>query len=112
MKKKVLKTTSPTYFRYEFSDETGRPEGGDIFQFTTAKSLQKMLAEVIAVAENDGVTVSLTLGKDTNFFQFLKNVGLSQKEVEKEMVDPCIIPFLGDQKASKSKKAAKKTRKK
>ncbi len=111
MKKPVKTTRAPIYFRYEFSDETGRPEGGDIFQFSSLKELQKMLGEVIGVAQEDGVTVSLTIGQDDHFFKFLKNIGLSQKEVAKEMVAPAVIPFMAEKKAPKPKRAKKKKKK-
>lgn len=110
MKKAVQKTKNTTYFRYEFSDEKGRPEGGDIFEFSSLAKLQKMLGEVVAVAQNDGVTVSLTIGQADHFFSFLKNSGLSQKEVENELVDSTMIPLLNNQKASKAKVAKKKAR--
>jgi hypothetical protein len=111
MKKSVQKTQTPIYFRYEFSDESGCPEGGDIFQFSSLKELQKMLGEVIGVAQEDGVTVSLTVGQDDLFFKFLKNTGLSQKEVEKEMVDSSISPFVAEKKAPKPKRTKKKAKK-
>lgn len=110
MKKAVQKTHDPIYFRYEFSDETGRPEGGDIFHFSSLKELRKMLGEVIGVAQEDGVTVSFTIGQDEHFFKFLKNTGLSQKEIDKEMVDPSVNPFMVEKKAPKPKRAKKKTR--
>jgi hypothetical protein len=110
MKKEVQMTQAPIYFRYEFSDETGCPEGGDIFQFSTLKELQKLLGEVIGVAQEDGVTVSFTIGQDDHFFKFLKNTGLSEKEVKKEMVDPSINPFVVEKKVPKPKRAKKKTK--
>ena len=109
MKKAVQKTQAPIYLRYEFSDETGCPEGGDIFQFSSLKELQKLLGEVVGVAQEDGVTVSLTIGQADHFFKFLKNTGLSQKEVEKELVDRSINPFAAEKKASDPKRAKKKT---
>ncbi len=104
-KKSVAKAKSPIYFRYEFSDEKGRLEGGDIFTFSSAANLKKMMEEVMKVAEGDGVTVSFTIGKEEQFFKFLHNLGLSQKEVENEMVDAVAIPFLGDDAAPKAKKS-------
>lgn len=108
MKKAVKKVQTPTYFRYEFSDEAGCPEGGDIFQFSSTAQLQKMMKEVLSVAQHDEVTVSLTVGKGEHFFKFLKNTGLSQKEVEAEMVDETMIPLLADKKTPKAKTARKK----
>jgi hypothetical protein len=99
---------SPLYLRYEFSDETGELEGGDIFQFSSLLNLKKMMSEVLNVAQSDGVTVSFTIGQDDNFFHFLKNTGLSQKEVEQEMVDEGVVPFLADSKDSKPKRSPKK----
>lgn len=103
MKKAIQKNKSPIYFRYEFSDETGCPEGGDIFQFSSTTELQKFMSEVIDVAESDGVIVSFMVGQGDHFFKFLKNSGLTQKEIEAEMVDPCLIPFLLDEKDSHPK---------
>ncbi len=106
MKKAVQKTKSPLYFRYEFSDEKGRLEGGDIFEFSTVAKLQKLMSAVLDVAESDAVTVNLTIGKDDTFFKFLKNVGLTQKEINAEMVDASMLPALEETKAPKTKKAA------
>ena len=110
MKKSVKKTKSPIYFRYEFSDESGCPEGGDIFQFVSTVQLQKMMGKVLDVAQSDGVTVSFIIGQGDHFFSFLKNTGLTQKEVENEMVDPSVIPLSADKKAPKPKQAKKKIR--
>lgn len=107
-KKSVQKAQSPVYFRYEFSDESGRPEGGDIFPFSSMKELKKMLSDVVSVAQEDGVTVSVTIGQDDHFFNYLKNTGLSQKEVDAEMVDLSDILVEDKKKASPAKKKTKK----
>jgi hypothetical protein len=113
MRKAVQKTKIPTFFRYEFSDETGRLEGGDIFEISSVAKVCKMMNEAIEVAENDGVTVSFTIGKGENFFKFLKNTGLNQKELDNEMV-PLSLDAPADKKvtkkATKSKVAKKKSK--
>jgi hypothetical protein len=82
----MKKTKSPIFFRYEFSDETGSPEGGDVFKYATPAKVQAMVAEILKVAHSDQVTVNLTIGFEKPFFGFLKNSGLSRQDVEKEMV--------------------------
>jgi hypothetical protein len=82
----MKKTKSPIFFRYEFSDETGSPEGGDVFKYATAAKVQAMVKEILKVAHSDQVTVNLTIGFEKPFFGFLKNSGLNRQDVEKEMV--------------------------
>lgn len=112
MKNAVQKTKKPTFLRYEFSDEKGRLEGGDIFEFTSIAQLQKLMSAVIDVADGDGVSISLTIGKEETFFNFLKNQGLTQKEISAEMTDISELPSMKEKKAKKpaAKKVAKKTR--
>jgi hypothetical protein len=83
----MKKAKSPVYFRYEFSDEGGIPEGGDIFEFPSFKNALEMAAEIIKVAQGDQVAVNLTVGLEKPFFGYLGNSGLSRKAAEKEMVN-------------------------
>ena len=104
----MKKNKNTIYLRYEFSDETGRPEGGDVFQYDTLNKAQEMAAEIFKVAQSDQVTVNLTIGTESSFFGFLENVGLSRADVEKEMVEADMEPM----KKVKAKAASKKTSKK
>ena len=104
----MKKTKKDIYFRYEFSDETGRPEGGDIFRFPTIARAQKMAAEILKVANSDGVAVSLVIGEEKTFFGLLKKSGMSRKDAEREMVGEEISPLKAPKKASKKTKARKK----
>ncbi len=108
----MKKNKSTIYFRYEFTDESGRPEGGDIFQFSTMNEVQEMAAEIVKVAQSDQVAVNLTIGEKTPFFGFLKKVGMNKKAVEMEMVEDSITPFTAPAKAPKKKAKAKTKAKK
>ena len=106
---KTSKTSkASTFFRYEFSDESGRREGGDIFEFATLAEVQSMTAEILKVAQSDKVAVNLTIGGEGPFFGFLKNVGMSRKDAEKEFVDRDLAPVAAG-KAPGANKAGKKT---
>ena len=97
------KINSPGIFiRYEFSDEAGRPEGGDILDFSSIDEIQEFAAEIIEVAQGDRVTVNLTIGSDKPFKGFLAAVGLSATDIEREMVT----------KSVKSKASSVKNKKK
>ena len=103
----MKKTKKDIYFRYEFSDETGRPEGGDIFRFPTIARAQKMAAEILKVANSDGVAVSLVIGEEKTFFGLLKKSGMSKKDAEREMVGEEVMPMT-KKKAPKKTKSRKK----
>lgn len=96
---RMKKNKSSIFLRYEFSDESGLPEGGDIFRLSSMSKVQEMTAEIIKVANSDGVTVNLTIGGETPFYGFLKNVGVSRQDAEKELVDH---DFGADQTEKKS----------
>jgi hypothetical protein len=98
----MKKTKSPIFFRYEFSDETGSPEGGDVFQYESPAKVQSMVKQILKVAHSDQVTVNLTIGFEKPFFGFLKNSGLSRQDIEKEMVR--LEALTKKPKASKKKK--------
>jgi hypothetical protein len=102
-------TKSPIFFRYEFSDETGSPEGGDVFRYPTHAKVQAMVKEILKVAHSDQVTVNLTIGFEKPFFGFLKNSGLNRQDVEKEMVLAAAVA--GAPKAKSKARSKKKTRK-
>jgi hypothetical protein len=106
----MKKAKNSVYFRYEFSDEIGHPEGGDIFEFPTLKGALEMAAEILKVAQSDEVAVNLTIGTAKPFFGFLENSGISRKSAEKEMVNhesQAVAPK-AKTKATKKKAAAKK----
>jgi hypothetical protein len=81
----MKKTKKTIYVRYEFSDESGRLEGGDIFEFSNLKLAQEFMSEAAKVAYDDCVAVNFTFGEEKPFFGFLKMVGISRKEAEAEM---------------------------
>jgi hypothetical protein len=96
----------PIYVRYEFSNEAGRPEGGDILTFSTLEALQAFAAEALEVSLGDEVAVNLTIGREPAFFGFLKSVGISRKVAEEEMVT-----LQSEAPATKKKSTAKSTTK-
>ncbi|MBC7386375.1 MAG: hypothetical protein H7301_09485 [Cryobacterium sp.] len=106
-----MKTTSNSvYLRYEFSNEKGKLEGGDIFQLASSKEAGKMAAEIFKVALGDGVAVNVTIGTEVPFMGFLKNVGLDKKHIESEMVTDDSEPVANaKKKPSAKKKAVKKS---
>lgn len=95
------------YFRYEFSDESGQPEGGDIFRFDSVGEVQAMVRKVIEVAQGDQVAVHITLGGEVPFFGMMQSGGLSQRDLEAEMADQASAK----KKTAKKKAAKKKARK-
>jgi hypothetical protein len=97
---------SSVFLRYEFSNESGRPEGGDVFEFSSLAEVQEMIRKVVLVAQGDKVAVNLTVGIDKPFYGFLGNVGLSRADLQAELVDREAIP------ADKAKPAGKKATKK
>jgi hypothetical protein len=101
----MKKAKSPIYFRYEFSDEIGHPEGGDIFEFPSFKNALEMAEEILKVAQGDKVAVNLTVGTEKPFFGYLANSGLSRKAAEKEMVNQELEPTLAKSKTTKTTKA-------
>lgn len=103
----MKKTNSPIYFRYEFSDETGTPEGGDIFKLSTMEEVQEMAEDILKVANSDNVTVNLTIGEEAPFFGFLKSVGMNREDAEKELVNLEIAARPSAKKTSKKKSPAK-----
>lgn len=104
------------FLRYEFSDETGKPEGGDIFEFKSTSEVLEMAEKIVKVAQADQVAVNLTIGQEKTFFGFLQNVGISYEDAETEMVDRDVAPIGKTQgtkkKASGKKGSAKKSSKK
>lgn len=84
----MKKSKKSTYLRYEFTNKKGALEGGDIFSFATTAEAKAMITKILKVAHSDQVTVNLTIGPKASFFGFLKNVGMTQKDLDHEMVDP------------------------
>lgn len=114
----MKKIKNPIFIRYEFSDEKGRLEGGDILQFSTVEQIQDFASEILEVSLGDKVTVNLTIGREVSFFGFLKSVGMSRKDAELEMVEDALdipasapAPKAG-QKTGKKKPAKKLAKKK
>jgi|GEM_PF-2922528 len=108
----MKKNKGSIYFRYEFSDEQGHPEGGDIMEFASVKKAQEMANEILSVANSDQVTVNLTIGREKPFFGFLKTAGLSRKDLAHEMVNMTILPTKNSAKKKSTAKSVKKSAKK
>jgi hypothetical protein len=105
----MKKAKKSIYLRYEFTNEKGKMEGGDIFEYSTLNQAQSMINEILKVTLSDGVAVNITLGEEKPFMGFLTNVGLTQDQIEAEKVD--LKSVAESEKASK-KKASKKSSKK
>ena len=82
----MKKIKNSVYLRYEFSDEKGALEGGDIFEFASLKEVQGMVGKILKVANSDRVAVSIVVGEDLPFYGFLGNVGINREDAEKEIV--------------------------
>jgi hypothetical protein len=108
----MKKTKNSVYLRYEFTNEAGKLEGGDIFEFSTLSEAEGMSTEILKVAHSDGVAVNVTIGAKKAFFGFLKNVGMTSKDVKNEMVEQAFVPAQTKSKKSSSKKTSKKLAKK
>ncbi len=104
----MKKTQSPIFFRYEFSDEAGLPEGGDVFQFASMSDVEEMTQKILKVAKADEVAVNLTIGLEGPFFGFLEKVGMTRQDVEEEMADLALAPVASQKKKMTKKKAVKK----
>ena len=104
----MKKTKNSVYLRYEFTNEAGKLEGGDIFEFSSLSEVEGMSSEIIKVAHSDGVAVNLTIGHEKPFFAFLKNVGMTSLDVKSEMVEQAFVPAQTKSKKSSSKKTSKK----
>ncbi len=105
----MSKNSKGIFFRYEFSNETGKLEGGDIFEFPNIAKVLTLLGKIIKVAHGDEVAVNITMGREKPFFGFLKNVGISRADAEREMVHP--VAKTAKKAAAKKKPAAKKKKK-
>jgi hypothetical protein len=106
----MKKSKNTMYIRYEFSNESGTPEGGDVFEFSSIQDIQEMASEIIEVAQKDKVSVNLTIGGEKPFFGFLKSVGLSREHVEAEIVQADDMPpAIQDKKTTKKQKSAAKS---
>lgn len=102
----MKKTKKSICLRYEFTNEKGVREGGDIFEYSTLKQAEAMISEILKVTLSDGVAVNITFGETKPFVGFLKDIGLTQAQVDAEKVD------LAATSAPKKKTAPKKTSKK
>lgn len=111
---KKSKNKNSVYIRYEFSNKTGTPEGGDIFEFTTLSEVQEMVSEILKVAQIDDVAVNLTIGGKKPFYGFLKKSGMSSEQIDGEMVEvdaPIAEVAAAPAKSKKTKKAKKSAKK-
>jgi hypothetical protein len=102
----MKKTKKAICLRYEFTNEKGVREGGDIFEYSSLKQAEAMIGEILKVTLSDDVAVNITLGATKPFVGFLKNVGLTQDQIDAEKVDPSAAPASekkGQKKASKKR---------
>jgi hypothetical protein len=95
--------------RYEFSNETGLLEGGDIFEFPSVAYAIKMTSDILKVAAQDGVAVHITVGEPKPFHGLLKNYGMTDAQIAAERV-PAPTAKTATPK-TKKKTAAKKKKK-
>jgi hypothetical protein len=105
----MKKAKKSIYLRYEFTNEKGMREGGDIFEYSTLNQAQSMISEILKVTLSDGVAVNITLGEDKPFMGFLKGAGLTQEQIDAEKVD---FAAVSETKKKAAPKAAKKSSKK
>lgn len=111
----MKKTKKSVCLRYEFTNEKGIREGGDIFEYSTPKQAESMISEILKVTLSDGVAVNITFGETKPFVGFLKDIGLSQEQIDAEKVDLAAASASKagtEKKTSKKKTAPKKTSKK
>lgn len=108
----MKKAKNSIYLRYEFTNEKGKMEGGDIFEYSTLSQAQAMISEILKVTLSDGVAVNITLGQAKPFMGFLTNVGLTQEQIDAEKVDLKSLPPQKSAQKSVKKTAKKKTAKK
>jgi hypothetical protein len=109
----MKKAKKSIYLRYEFTNEKGLREGGDIFEYSTLNQAQSMISEILKVTLSDGVAVNITLGESKPFMGFLKGAGLTQEQIDAEKVDLAAISTPKQKAGQKqAKKASKKASKK
>lgn len=103
----MKKTKKSVYLRYEFSNESGGLEGGDIFEFPSNREALAMTSDILKVANQDGVAVHITVGPANPFHGLLKNYGMTAAQISAEKVAPPAAAA----KNAKKKTAAKKKKK-
>jgi hypothetical protein len=106
----MKKTRKSIYLRYEFTNEKGIREGGDIFEYNSLSEAEAMIGEILKVTLSDGVAVNITLGESKPFIGFLTNAGLTQEQIDAERVE--LETTAASKKSSQKKYSKKKTRKK
>ena len=102
----MTKTKKSVFLRYEFSNEVGQLEGGDIFEFPSNRDALAMTSDILKVANQDGVAVHITVGLEQPFHGLLGNYGMTTKQIAAERVAPP-----AKKAAPKKKKPAKKKKK-
>jgi|GEM_PF-3494362 len=68
----MKQTKKSVFLRYEFSNEAGQLEGGDIFEFPSNREAIAMSADILKIASQDGVAVHITVGAEKPFYGLLK----------------------------------------
>lgn len=103
----MTKTKKSVFLRYEFSDEKGQLEGGDIFEFPSNHDALAMTNDILKVAHQDGVSVHITVGPEKPFHGLLGSYGMTAKQIAEEKVAPPSAAA----RTAKKKTAVKKKKK-
>ena len=107
----MKQTKKSVFLRYEFSNEAGQLEGGDIFEFPSNREAIAMSADILKIASQDGVAVHITVGAEKPFYGLLKNYGMTAAQIDAEKV-PAPSTEKPLKAAPKKKKTAVKKKKK
>ena len=105
----MKQTKASIFLRYEFSNESGQLEGGDIFEFPSNREALAMTSDILKVANQDGVSVHITVGPEKPFHGLLKNYGMTVAQIAAERV--ALPAAKTSAKKSAKKKSAKKKKK-
>ncbi len=105
----MIKSKKSVFLRYEFSNEAGQLEGGDIFELPSIREANAMTVDILKVANQDGVAAHITVGYEAPFYGLLKNYGMTPAQIDAEKVT---APAPKAKKSAPAKKAGKKTAKK
>ncbi len=98
----MKKMKKPVFLRYEFSNETGSLEGGDIFTLASNREASVMTSKILKVANEDGVAVHITTGFEKPFYGLLKSYGMTSAQIDAEKVTAPL------KKSAKKKTSAQK----
>jgi hypothetical protein len=112
----MIKTKKSVFLRYEFTNEAGQLEGGDIFELPSIREANAMSVDILKVANQDGVAAHITVGFEAPFYGLLRNYGMTDAQINAEKVTapaPAAAPAKSKaKKVAPAKKTGKKTAKK